>query len=189
MTRADLRHRTSGHLPALLLALVLLPGLPSATAAQSAASPPSAESGSSVEAHGALLLGQSGMGSPAHRWAGLNGGVLRGRWGASGEVHRGSGNGFASTYLGLGPVVRHSLHPRLELRGFAGLAHYRESLDRDRRTRGVTGPTAGVQLRTPVGPLVLLLGATGWLGSHDGEDTPAGAIPGRGMRLVLGVGR
>lgn len=141
-----------------------------------------------LSAHATGLLGQAGF-SDAHRFFGLNAGFLYGRWGISGEIHRGSGNGFGSTYLGGGPLVRHALHPRAELQAFVGIGHYRERLDRDNRDRNVTGPSAGLQLRTPTGPVVLVLGATGWWGSYDGPDTPVASVPGRGLRIVLGVSR
>ncbi|TVP76657.1 MAG: hypothetical protein EA352_05185 [Gemmatimonadales bacterium] len=176
------RTRASAWFASLLLSLLMVWG----TEGAGAQTPPSDPT---VQPHGSVLVGQAGTGTAVHRWLGLNAGVVHGRWGLAGEVHRGGGNGFSSMYLGAGPLIRHSVHPRLEVRVFTGIGHYREQLDRDRRSRSVTGPTAGMQFRVPAGPIVVLLGATGWLGSHQGEDTPEEAIPGRGLRLLLGVGR
>lgn len=157
-----------------------------AAALPAAGQTPSDDAG--IQPHGAVLLGQAGVSGQVHRWAGLNAGFTHGRWGVAGEIHRGGGNGYASTYLGGGPLLRHWVHPRAEVRLSAGLAHYRERLD-DGRDRNVTGPTAGLQLRAPAGPVTVVLGLTGWLGSYEGDDTPAAPVPGRGLRIIVGVGR
>lgn len=151
--------------------------------AQSAA--PGAGPGVSVT--GIALGGGSGGSDGAHMFGGAHAALTGARFGGAVQAHLGRGNGFRSLLFTAGPAYRHVLHPRLEGMVFAGAGIFRETLDSDGRSRSIRMPAGGVVIFTPVGPLRLAAGLTGWAGSYSGDDAPQ-AIPGNGMRAFVGAG-
>lgn len=134
-----------------------------------------------------LLAGQASLEGDSHRFGGAHLYMMGDRFGGALQVLAGSGRGYGSTLLAGGPTARRTLHPRLDAMLFLGGAWYREELELDGRERSVAGPAGGVLLLVPLGPMAAAAGVTVWGGSYSGEDAPGG-VPGRGARLVLGLG-
>lgn len=118
-----------------------------------------------------VVGGIQGIGEEdTHRYAGFEGGVLLGRFGAKGLGHLGAGNGFRSVAVGVGPAYEVVDLGFASLSVYGGIGWYRE----EERVSGVGRAMAGVygaaKVRVPLGFGSLGVTVSGWHGTLDGRE-------------------
>lgn len=153
---------------------------------QTPGSPPSPADGPTVRWHLAGLLGTPASFS-GHAIGGLEGTILRGRWGGSGTIQLGFGSEYGSLFVGAGPGGELASAGNVQILGWAGPAWFRETLDAGPSRSTLVG-TITIGVRRPVSLGAVSLRVT-WLGGRlEGEDFVTSA-PISGFRLSVGVGR
>lgn len=170
---------------ALLLAftLALAPALPAAAQAVPEADAP----GRSIQGRLMVLGGATGLGGDGlHPYAGVEAGLLYGRFGVMGLGQYGDGNDFTSLLLAGGPAVRVADLGFASFTVYGGMGSYREekiqSFERD-----MTILFGGLSVRIPMGRVSLGLNASYFQGDLEGDDVPVPTTL-RGHRFSIGLG-
>jgi hypothetical protein len=150
-----------------------------------APSPGQAVEGPAVRWQLGVLVGVTGSFS-GHAFGGLEGAAFRDRWGVSGTVHGGTGNGYRSVLAGAGPAARLAELGSVELQGWAGPGYLREELDSG-HVRSAFVAILGLGARRSLGPGAVTVRVNWVGGSLDAEDFVTSA-PIRGFRISAGFG-
>lgn len=171
------------------IAMSMVLALATAPVALAAQEPPEAEApgAASVDVRWQLgaLLGVTGRLS-GHAFGGVEGAIFRGRWGAAGMLHGGTGNGYRSLLTGAGPSVEVTRVSGFRIQAWGGPGYLREELDTSHTRASLVGiVSASARRKLSRGAVTVRVS---WLGgSLDGEDFVTSA-PISGFRLSAGFG-